>query len=199
MSKDWTGNSKAIFTTLGASSHALDERQVDDFYATDPIAVEILLGKEKFSKNVWEVACGAGHMSKVLEKAGYNVRSTDLVYRGYGEETELDFLLDDTEEYDGDIITNPPYKYGREFVEKAINVVGGGHKVAMFLKLQFLESSARRKLFDKYPPKIVYVFSKRIKCAKNGDFDLYPSSAVAYAWFVWEKGFVGEPVIRWID
>ena len=69
----------------------------------------------------------------------------------------------------------------------------------MFLKLTFLEGQARRKLFEKYPPARIYVFSARVKCAKNGDFENIGSSAVAYAWFIWEKGFEGEPVIRWIN
>lgn len=41
--------------------------------------------------------------------------------------------------------------------------------------------------------------SARLNCAKNGDFDAYKSSAMAYAWFVWEKGFTGKPVIEWIN
>ena len=54
-------------------------------------------------------------------------------------------------------------------------------------------------MFQKYPPKVVYVFSGRVKCAMNGDFEKVGSSAVAYAWFVWEKGFKDEPVIRWVN
>lgn len=50
----------------------------------------------------------------------------------------------------------------------------------------------------KNPPKIVYVSSSRLNCAKNGDFESYPSSAVAYAWFVWVKGFKGDPIIKLI-
>ena len=33
---------------------------------------------------------------------------------------------------------------------------------------------------------------------KNGEFEKYQSNAVAYGWYIWEKGFNGEPVIRWI-
>ena len=47
-----------------------------------------------------------------------------------------------------------------------------GTKVAMFLKLTFLESKARRELFERYPPKVVYVSSSRLQCAKNGDFEV---------------------------
>ena len=146
---------------------------------------------------------GGGHISKVLEKAGYKVISTDLVYRGYGNEKPLDFLKEKIENFDGDIITNPPYKYAKEFVEKAIESVKENHKVAMFLKLTFLESKSRKKLFEKYPPKIIYVSSSRLQCAKNGDFEKYKTAgvgtAVAYAWFVWEKGFNGNPIIKWIN
>lgn len=103
------------------------------------------------------------------------------------------------EGFKGDIITNPPYKYALEFVEKALEVVEPGRKVAMFLKLQFLEGKKRKPFFLNNPPKVVYVSSSRILCAKNGKFDEYTSSAVAYAWFVWKKGFSGDPVIKWIN
>lgn len=69
----------------------------------------------------------------------------------------------------------------------------------MFLKLTFLEGKNRRKMFDILPPKIVYVCSGRFECCRNGDFENRQGSAIAYAWFVWEKGFTGEPVIRWIN
>ena len=98
-----------------------------------------------------------------------------------------------------DIITNPPYKYAKEFVEHALDIVDDGNKVAMFLKLTFLESKSRRTLFEKYPPKRIWVFRERVRCAKNGDFQQgRNSTAVSYAWFVWEKGFKGNPIIHWI-
>ncbi len=197
--RDWTGNKASVFTTLAASSHSNRERQHDDYYATEPKATELLLKEETFSPMIWECACGEGHMAKVLEAHGYQVISTDLVYRGYGSEESLDFLKDSLGEFDGDIITNPPYKYALEFVEKALECVKIGRKVAMFLKLQFLEGKSRKKFFLKHPPKTVYVSSSRLNCAMNGEFEKYPSSAVAYAWFVWEKGYMGNPVIKWIN
>ena len=84
MSKDWKGNYNSIFKTLGASSHTEEEREMNDYYATDPLAIYPLLQKEKLSKNIWECACGEGHLSKELEKNGYSVKSTDLVNRGFG-------------------------------------------------------------------------------------------------------------------
>jgi hypothetical protein len=201
--KDWVGNKKSIFVCHGASNHTEEERQVDDYYATEPYATELLLEQENFSEIIWECACGGGHISKVLEEHGYEVISSDLVDRGYPYTQVLDFLTCNPQnKINADIITNPPYKYAKEFVEKALEILEDGKKVAMFLKLTFLESKSRKKLFEKYPPKVVYVSSSRLQCAKNGDFAKYGKgvgTAVAYAWYVWEKGFKGEPVIRWIN
>ena len=54
-----------------------------------------------------------------------------------------------------------------------------------------------RELFGKHPPKTVYVSSARLECGKNGSFT--GSSAVAYCWIVWEKGFKGIPQLKWIN
>ena len=197
--KDWTGNKTSVHATLGSRNVATQERVEHDYYATEPAAVEMLLGLEEFGPTVWEPACGQGHISEVLVKHGYTVISTDLVDRGYGL-GGIDFLQTKETGARVDIITNPPYKYGMEFVEKALEVVADGHKVAMFLKLQFLEGKTRRALFEKYPPKTVYVSSGRLHCARNGDFkEAMKNNAVAYCWFVWEKGYTGYTVIKWFN
>lgn len=100
--------------------------------------------------------------------------------------------------WSGDIITNPPYKYAQEFVEKALEVTNIGRYSIMLLKIQFLEGKTRYKMFKKYPPKYVYVNSSRQTCYINGDMSKKMSSASCYCWFVWQKGFYGEPKIRWI-
>lgn len=198
--KDWKGNNRSIFTTLGASNHTEKERQKEDFYATDPIAAKLLLEVETFSPNIWECACGQKHLSLVFEEKGYNVRSSDLINRCNNE--IFDFLSTENQKWHGDIITNPPYKYAKEFIEKALDIIDDGNKVAMFLKIQFLEGKERKKMFQKFPPKVIYVSSSRILCAKNAEFQKMKDgggSAVAYAWYVWEKGYKGETIIKWIN
>ncbi len=99
----------------------------------------------------------------------------------------------------GDIITNPPYKYAAEFVEHALDLIPEGQRVAMFLKLTFLEGEKRRALFQVNPPARIYVFTNRINCALNGnEAEFKKSSAVCYAWFIWVKGNKAKPVIDWI-
>ena len=188
-----------IFTTIGASNHSEKERQKEDYYATDPKAVELLLENETFNHSIWECACGEGHIAKVLESNGYSVISTDLIDRGYGE-GGIDFLAQTENRGNcSDIVTNPPYKLALEFAQHALEIVEEGNKVAMFLKLTFLEGQKRKQFFLKYPPKRIYVFSKRMLCAINGQFKQGESSAIAYAWYIWEKGYKGKPTIDWIN
>lgn len=197
------GYSNTNFITNGASNHTTAERELFDFYATPPLATRELCKLETFCKDILEPCCGMGHISKVLEDFGYNVESSDLIDRGFGTPNK-DFLKLEGP-IDKDIVTNPPYVLATKFVQHALDIITTGHKVAMLLKLTFLEGQKRKILFDKYPPKTIYVSRSRIGCAKNGKFlqtktgDLNMPSAVCFCWFVWEKGFSGNPEIRWFN
>lgn len=203
--KDWSGNKRTTWVQLGASNHSKLDREQNDFYATDPRALEIFLKRlkqDKFElhKQIWECACGNGCLSEVLKENGYNVYSTDLVNRGYGD-AQLDFLntnFKNSNFLEADILTNPPYKFALQFAQRALDLQKSGYYTIMFLKIQFLEGKGRKKFFDDNPPKFVYVNSERQNCAKNADFETFKSSAVCYCWFIWEKDWFGEPRIRWI-
>lgn len=190
-----------IYLTLGASNHTDKERQNEDYYATHPEAAEWLIKLEYFDgKDIWECASGENHLANVFKDAGFTVRTSDIIKRT--EETEVIDFLTYEGEWKGHIVTNPPYKNAQEFIEKALSIVPEGKKVCMFLKVQFLEGKARRKMFEKYPPKRIWVSSSRILCAKNGDFERMikgGGSAMAYAWFVWEKGYEGDTVVKWFN
>lgn len=182
-------------------------RQEDDFYATDPNALRLFLDRYyedglELNHDVWEPACGQGHLSKVLEEYGHRVLSTDLVDRGYGQ-TGIDFcddfLINLSEYFEGDILTNPPFKLAEQFVEKGMERLRyPGNRLILFLKIQFLEGKKRKKLFAKYPPKYVYLHSERQLCSRNAEFEKYNAATLFFAWYVWEKGFNGETIIRWI-
>jgi hypothetical protein len=148
--RDWTGNARSVVGCLGASNHTDAEREQNDFYATDPIAIEWLMKIEELNHDIWEPACGQGHLAKPLIREGYNVKCTDLIDRGFGQ-GGVDFLAC-TEHWNGDIITNPPYKYASEFIYHSLSLIPNGRKVCMFLKVQFLEGKERRKLFNESPP-----------------------------------------------
>lgn len=199
MDKDWTGNSRSTYSILGANNHSNVERVDYDYYATPPTATEKLLEKEKFCKYIWEPACGELHITDVLKKHNYKVRSSDIINRNKRLEIEtLDFFTAQADKMSPDIITNPPYVKAAEFAEHALNISMDSTKIALFLKIQFLETKKRRELFEKYPPKKIYVFVNRVSCGRNGTFSK-EGGAVCYAWFIWEKGYKGLPQIDWID
>lgn len=198
--KDWSGGKNSVFTTLGASNHSLTERETNDYYATDPKAIDALVGVYDLPKKIWECACGEGHLAKRLTELGYEVEATDLIDRGYGQ-GGVDFLGELDAHGCDCILTNPPYKYATEFILHAMRLLPMGGVCAMFLKTAFLEGRRRRdELYRVMPPRYIFQFSERMVCAPNGDFKKMEKvgSAVAYAWFVWEKGFKGDTIIRWI-
>lgn len=181
-----------------SSNTRLPTHEINDFYATEPKAVELLLEKENFTRTIWEPAVGQGHIAEVLKSHGHSVECSDLIHRGY-EGTRVQNVFDFENTNEIDVISNPPYKIAREFIEHILTRSETDVKVAMFLKLTFLESQSRREFFKRFPPRTIYIASGRLNCARNGEFEKYTSSAVAYAWFVWEVGFQGKPIIEWIN
>lgn len=156
-----------------------------DSYATPASSTHSLMKRIKFNGLVWECACGAGDMSLVIEQ--YNpCKATDII-------TGTDFLK--ATEVVSNIITNPPYKYAEQFVRKANQLAT--EKIAMFLRLNFLEGQARYKMFKELPLEWVLVFSKRQTLAPPL-VQVTTGGTIAYAWFVWNKTYSGYPQIDWI-
>ena len=162
--KDWTGNKRTLGALLGASNHTSEDRQREDYYATHPDMVRDLLNAgAPLRQQVWEPACGAGHIVNVLRERGHEVYATDIVDRGCPDSSVLDFLWEfaGAPMGDVDIMTNPPYATALEFVERALRLVKPGANVWMLLKLSFLEGKGRKRLFNDTPPADVWVFSVR--------------------------------------
>lgn len=132
-------------------------------------------------------------MSRVLEEAGYEVVSTDLVARGYGE-SRRDFLMERAA-LAPNIVTNPPYVIALPFVRHALELATG--KVAMLVRLSWLEGIERGRLFAERPPARVWVFSKRLTIYRS-KLDEAGGGMVAYAWIVWEPG-VTDTRLGWIN
>ena len=194
MSKNLTGGKLA-------GGNPKNNRVEHDYYATPSQATLDILDREFLNGSILEPACGEGHISKLLVERYPNseVISTDLIDRGYGE-GDINFLTHDFGRKFDNIITNPPFKYAKEFIERGLELAND--KVIMFAKIQLLESETRKELFENYPPTYVYVFSKRVNPLRNGspvdENGKKWSSTMCFAWFVWEIGYTGEPMIRWI-
>jgi len=173
-------------------------RYENDYYATNPKSTEALLKVEEIVYPALEPACGGGHISRMLDEQ--KTDSFDLINRGYGN-YGFDFLKTKFEDKYNTVITNPPFKYFQDFVEKALKIAKT--KVIMFGKLQALEGQKRATFLQSTPLKTVYVFKKRQQPLRGGiGIDIETgkkmSSTMAFAWFVWEIGYDNYPIIKWL-
>ena len=193
--------------TLGVNPNA--KRQAEDFYATDPYVINRSIEffhKIRLNNNLWECSCGNGSLSERLKDFEYNVYSSDIINRGYGE--VADFPIS-TSTNNRDIITNPPFELAYQFVRHAYDIMDDGQKALFFLKIQFLETEKCAELFHECGLKYVGVMSNRICCAMNGEFDkyfskdkvtgVYKGGTQMYAWYVFEKGHTGQAILDWIE
>lgn len=193
-----------VYTQIGASNHVSEDRQKDDFYSTDPQAVEVLINKlielgVDIPQNIIETSVGMGHIAKVFEAHGHTVHGYDIVDRGYLNTIVQDFLSVDKIDIDNKMfVQNPPYKMALDFVKKSLELCNDGEYVCTLLKIQFLESMTRYEFFKEFPPKYVSVFSVRTQCLKDGK-EQKNSSAMCYAWFIWQKGYLDFPKITWCN
>lgn len=173
-----------------------EDREKDDFYPTPVPATIALLRSETFGPRIWEPACGDGAISKVLSAGGHEVISTDLFDRGFGE-SRIDFLME-RRLLAPEIVTNPPFKLAEQFVRHALDL--GAEKVAMMLRLAWLEGSQRKALFESTPLARVHVASRRLSMARGGtDNGQGGGSMIAFAWFVWDRSHTGSPNLQWFD
>lgn len=175
---------------ISAQAHALADRK-DDLYETPEVAVEALLRVEKLPHHIWEPACGPGSIVNVLRAAGHEVHATDLVDHGCPDsESGVDFLMEWAPGFPA-IVTNPPFKLAAAFVEHALTL---SPKVVMLLRLAFLESERRTSILDNGQLARVYVFRNRLPMMhRHGWQGPRSSSAVPFAWFVWDRNHYNRP------
>lgn len=224
--KEWKGNKNSTRAALCVKSPNSDnERQEDDFYATDPKALEALINAPCVSYNqrtqdvllncfrvrgyyIWEPAAGNGNLSNYLREHGYNVIASDLKYRGCTDGSivdGLDFLTTyPYNKFKGAaahpyvILTNPPYSLATEFVEHALNILPNGGLYIALMNITYLHGIDRyKRVYSKGTLREVYVFSKKIHVYKN-NIPTGHTSMCVYAWYVFQKGYNGQPTLYWL-
>jgi hypothetical protein len=179
----------------------LAERK-DDLYETPPCAVRALLAVEKLPPGaVWEPACGPGAIVRVLRAAGHKVWATDLVdYKSPDQDQGgIDFLIEhgSSPYFIASIVTNPPFKLADQFVRHALLLCP---RVYMLLRLAFLESERRSVILDSGWLRRVHVFRKRLPMMHRAGWDgPRASSALAFAWFVFDRDHPGPTELRRIS
>lgn len=178
-----------------AGIHSYEARG-DDTYFTPPEAVRALLRCERLPTVIWEPACGSGNIVKVLRTVGHKVYATDLHPYG-GMNGGVDFLT--TEVWKsfklpvGAIVTNPPFKLAARFIFRALEITPF---VAVLVRLGFYESERRTKLLEESGLARIHVFRNRLPMMhREGWTGPKASSAIAFAWFTFIRGYDKPTII----
>jgi len=136
----------------------------DDFQ-TPPYALKPLLPHLNPKWTIWECACGKGNLVHELRRQGFSVISTDLL-------TGKDFLNWQPEHFDC-VITNPPYRYKQQFLERCYEL----HKpFALLLPLTTFETARRQHLFKRHGVEVI-LLDRRI------DFETPAPNPGSASWF----------------
>lgn len=176
-------------------------RAAYEFYPTPPEATRALLSVESFDRDIWEPACGQGHIAKEFESAGHTVVSTDLVDYGFGQ-SGRDFLQEQVP-LAKHIVTNPPYGRGLAdaFTRHALKLTAKtGGSLALLMNLAGLCHPIRHDFYVSRPPAVIYALDE-CTCWPYGD-PARASRSIAhqrYCWMVWKPSHRGDTRFRWLS
>jgi hypothetical protein len=164
-----------------------------DLYETPAVAVEALLRVEQLPHCIWEPAAGKGAIVRVLRGRGHAVITSDI--HDYGSLHFVgDFLAQEKMPAGCNcVVTNPPYQRAAQFVEHALRL---SPLVVMLLRLAFMESERRCPILEGAGLARIHVFRKRLPMMhRDGWEGRKANSGMAFAWFVWDRGFTGRTTI----
>lgn len=190
----------------GRLADAPRARQAADFYPTPAEVTVALLDWWCLHPRhrIWEPACGAGDMARVLLAGGHRVIATDLHDRGYGA-AGVDFLTADIPAGVDAIVTNPPFNLAAEFIRRWIDMAPielgteGIHAapryLALLLKAQYWHAATRLRLWRRWRPYAVLPLTWR------PDFMNLGAPTMDIAWVIWDRNHVAggtlyEPLPR---
>jgi len=181
--------------STGVGRAPLRERR-NDLYETPECATLALLHVERLPRRIWEPAAGRGAIVRVLRAHGHEVVASDLI--DYGEQTHFsrrDFLLEHKAPQGCEcILTNPPFSLAEQFVAHALDLCP---RVIMLLRLAFLESERRSRILDTGTLARVHIFRRRLPMMhRDGWQGPKASSAMAFAWFIWDRAHTGPAILN---
>jgi hypothetical protein len=186
---------------LGKHRTSLEDRG-DDLYETSPVAVEALIKNVDLPQRIWEPACGKScNIVNTLRDVGHTVIPTDLIDYKWKPEMfatgNIDFLKTKENIKTQAIVTNPPFKFAHEFVRHAREI---SSLTIMLLRLAFIESVRRNDILDSGDLREVLVFRNRLPMMHLDGYEgKTSSSAMAFAWFVWDRSYSGYPSLKRIS
>jgi SAM-dependent methyltransferase len=188
-------------------------RKAYDFYETPhelcrASLIQLFLDESTLPFEVLDVGCGNGVWGAILRES-YNKSDSERLWIDGVDIQEMNENSSYTRFIQGDflelafagyelIMGNPPYSLAEEFIRRSHDILMPSGHCFFLLRLAFLESKKRHfGLFTDYPPKRVYVLSRRPSffTTKDGSRTV---DALAYAMFLWQKGWEGKTELDWL-
>ena len=153
-------------------------------FQTPPEALEPLLPYLKKDWQIWECACGKLNLVEELQRLGYDVVYSDIL-------NGQDFLNWQSNGKWDCIITNPPFKYKQQFLERCYEL---RKPFALLLPLTTFETAKRQKLFREKGLEVIFM-PKRINFETPNKVE-NSRSWFATAWFT--NGLnIGQQITFW--
>jgi hypothetical protein len=177
-----------------------------DLYETPESATIKILNKliedevlKETRDNLYECCSGAGAITRVLDTYyKFNYKASDI-------QTD-DFIVGDKgidvytlpDKCCDIVFTNPPYDLmtKNNMLQEFLRI--SKNKVILLLNIYFLASEKRKELLKQSHLKYVYIHSDRLTMFPFGSKKPEASGTKMFSWFIFEHGYEGEPVIRWL-
>lgn len=181
------------------SSHHHVDRGLDAYFSPPEAALSLLhIEAGYLPKCIWEPAAGDGAIARPFLDAGFTVITSDLVDYGLnGCLVGVDYLKATPIHGVHGIVTNPPYKLAVNFAKKALNET---FYIALLLRTNFLESTARLGFFREHQPARIWISSRRLPMMhRHGWQGPRAPSNTCFAWFVWDERSQQKCIVDWFD
>lgn len=179
------------------------EREPNEFYPTPPEPTRAFLAVEierlRQFQVIWEPAAGDGAMAREMRALGLHVYCSDLIDRGCGADVAsfYDFKIPHTRLPEA-IVTNPPFDqcgWGNgkaRWLKHALETLEVEY-MALLMNWSWPGAGGLRHFYAKHPPARVYLMRWKI------DFTGQGAPPMLNAWFVFDKKWKGETVLRMLD
>lgn len=176
------------------------EREKDDFYPTPPEPTRAFLHAEidrlRNFGTIWEPAAGDGAMVREMEAAGLTVCASDLIDRGC--DADIRSFYDFPIAPSPAIVTNPPFAecgWGNgkaRWLKHALETLDVVY-MALLMNWSWPGAGGLAPFYAAHPPARVYLMRWKI------DFTGQGAPPMLNGWFVWDRAWKGETVLRMLD
>lgn len=194
----------------GLSITGRKKNDVYDFYETPTWATEKALdamlrdGYITKQDNILEPCSGAGAISSVLEKYGFeNVKNSDIQTADFVR-GEKGINVYDIEDNSCDVVfTNPPYNLmtlkeckGGSLLKEFLRI--SRQKVILLVNIFFLSSKDRKELLENSHIQHMYIHSDRVTMFPYGEEKPKNGGTKMFVWVIWNKQYNDKPTFSWI-